>query len=77
MRLRGRGIHRIPRADQMAAAAKPICAAPVAMGCFIALQLSDLKWLQSDIMDAYCSGNAACKPHARRRLQPLNQTGVD
>ena len=42
MRLHTRGIHRIRRADQTAVAAKPICAALVAMVCSIALQLSDL-----------------------------------
>jgi hypothetical protein len=40
MRRRGRGIHRIPRAALTAAAARTICAAPAAMGCFIASPLS-------------------------------------
>jgi hypothetical protein len=42
MRLRGRGIRRTPPADQMAAVAKRIYAALVAMDCFIALPHSDL-----------------------------------
>ena len=78
MRLRTRGIQHIRRADQMAAAAKPICAAPGVMGCFIALRLSELKCRQSGIMDDCCSGtNAPCKPLARHRLQPIDQAGLD
>ncbi len=51
MRLRGRGIRRIPRADQTAAAAKAIYAAPVATGYSIVLQHSEPKRLQDYIMD--------------------------
>ena len=40
MQRRGRGTHRIPRADQTAAAAKPISAAPAVTGFSIALQLN-------------------------------------
>jgi hypothetical protein len=40
MRLRGRGIHRIPRAGPTAAVARTICAAPAVMGCSIASPLS-------------------------------------
>ena len=39
MQRRIRGTHRIPRAGQMAAAARPICAAPAGTGCSIALPL--------------------------------------
>jgi hypothetical protein len=42
MRLRGRGIHRIRRADQMGAAVKQICAALAAMASFIALPLNNV-----------------------------------
>jgi hypothetical protein len=45
MRLRILGIQRIRRADQTAAAAKPICAAPGAMACSIASRLNSFELL--------------------------------
>jgi hypothetical protein len=44
MQRRGRGTHRIPRADQTAAAAKPISAAPAVTGFSIALQLNSCRF---------------------------------
>ena len=70
MQRRGRGTHRIPRADQAAAAAKPIYAALVAMDCSIVLPPD------SGIISRQVGRESSCLAGWVEPLPPLSQIVV-